>query len=458
MRKVKCDEGYPACRRCLSTGRTCDGYGIWGGGSSNKPTKLSAVIVNSAVIIRPMSDFRLFTRTRNEEGRYLQWFRERTGSKMSGSFFSEFWSGFVLQASMSEPAVLHRGRGKGNIDPLYSHCLRFVHRARAAQRPFRIGANPSSTGLKPPRSVRSIERKGHLLVGPSHQYIDDWIVQALSGLHIQLEPLKQVHRGSSLRLQIPFLECKSSTFPSLKEAWSWLHHLMGTVFQLNGEVREQLCQDSSLRAELLQRQRSLHENFTQWLNTYNTTIQTMKGRMPKDQVQIYGLLRLYHIMITIMAATCLYPDNEMVFDLHTDQFLEMITMLADLWRFLSICSASGSQPAQFYMSRSIGDMAWIAALYYTAIKCRVHRIRLHAIRLLETSFHREGLWDSQILSFVARKVMEIEQGNFYQLLGAVDDFQLHRPPGHEDILFPPLPESCRLPDVEPTEQIAKSVL
>lgn len=26
MRKVKCDEQRPSCQRCISTGRTCDGY------------------------------------------------------------------------------------------------------------------------------------------------------------------------------------------------------------------------------------------------------------------------------------------------------------------------------------------------------------------------------------------------------------------------------------------------
>ncbi|KAE8550509.1 hypothetical protein EYB25_006736 [Talaromyces marneffei] len=29
VRRVKCDETRPACGRCTSTGRTCDGYGIW---------------------------------------------------------------------------------------------------------------------------------------------------------------------------------------------------------------------------------------------------------------------------------------------------------------------------------------------------------------------------------------------------------------------------------------------
>ncbi|RHZ43093.1 uncharacterized protein CDV56_100510 [Aspergillus thermomutatus] len=490
IRKVKCDEGYPACRRCLSTGRTCDGYGIWGGGSSNRPRKPSTVTVNSALIPQPMSGFHLATSTSNEEGHYLQWFMERTGPKMSGSFFSEFWSGFVLQASMSEPAVLHailalssvHRQGILNDDGLntwdeermtvtrYSKAIHHLqtHFKAKDRTAFRIALTVCvlfialellrghfesarihlQQGLNLLEGSGLLKRTGHLLVGSSQEYVDDWIVQALSRLHIQLELLKQVHRGSFLRLQIPFLECQSVTFPSVKEAWSWLHHLMGTVFRLNGEVRERLCPEANPPAELLQRQRSIHENLAQWLNTYDTTIQVMQGRMPKDQIQIYGLLRTYHIMITIMAATCLYPGDEMVFDLHTDQFLEMITMLAHLWRFLSMYSAFGSRPAQFFMSRSIGDMGWIAPLYYTAIKCRVHRIRLHAIRLLEASFHREGFWDSRILAFVARKVMEMEEGDFYQLLDAADDFALHRPPGREDMLFPPLPESCRLSDVE----------
>src|SRR5206468_3020953 len=33
-RKVKCDEGRPACLRCVTTGRVCDGYGLWGGGGN----------------------------------------------------------------------------------------------------------------------------------------------------------------------------------------------------------------------------------------------------------------------------------------------------------------------------------------------------------------------------------------------------------------------------------------
>ncbi|GIJ99625.1 hypothetical protein Aspvir_003626 [Aspergillus viridinutans] len=429
IRKVKCDEGYPACRRCLSTGRTCDGYGIWGGGSSNRPTKPSAVAVNSALVIRPMSDFQLSARTNNEEGRYLQWFKERTGSKMSGSFFSEFWSGFVLQAGMSDPAVLHA-----------ILALSSVHRHGI------LNDDGLETGDEEKVTLSRYSKAINYLQ-PHFKAKDRTafrIALIVCILFIALELLRGRFESARIHLRQGLNLLEGSGLSKRKG-----HLLVGhKIFHLNGEVREKFYPEDSPPAELLKRQRSIHENLTQWLNTCNATIQAMNGRMRKDQAQIYGLLRTYHIMITIMAATCLYPGDEMVFDLHTDQFLEMITMLAHLWKFLSMYSAFGSRPARFFMSRSIGDLGWIAPLYYTTIKCRVHRIRLHAIRLLEASFHREGFWDSQILAFVARKVMEIEEGDLYQLLDSVDDFALHRPPGHDDMLFPPLPESCRLSDVE----------
>jgi hypothetical protein len=33
-RRIRCDETFPACYRCVSSGRICDGYGIWGGGGA----------------------------------------------------------------------------------------------------------------------------------------------------------------------------------------------------------------------------------------------------------------------------------------------------------------------------------------------------------------------------------------------------------------------------------------
>ncbi len=100
------------------------------------------------------------------------------------------------------------------------------------------------------------------------------------------------------------------------------------------------------------------------------------------------------------------------------------------------------------MSRSIADVGWIPPLYYTALKCRVHRVRLQAIRLLESASHREGIWDSKIAAAVARKVMEIEEDGFYRGMDTADDFSLSSLPGLQDLSLPSLPLSARLCEVK----------
>src|SRR4051812_17128273 len=110
-RKVKCDEGRPACYRCVSTGRTCDGYGIWGGGgttnSHHKPftppdtpldQKQTAQCTIVAGPLTPSPDAK----------DYFDWFKCRTALKLPGTFrASGFWTTLLFQASFSEPAVLH---------------------------------------------------------------------------------------------------------------------------------------------------------------------------------------------------------------------------------------------------------------------------------------------------------------------------------------------------------------
>jgi hypothetical protein len=98
------------------------------------------------------------------------------------------------------------------------------------------------------------------------------------------------------------------------------------------------------------------------------------------------------------------------------------------------------------MAASIVDQGWIQPLYYVASKCRVHRVRLHAVRLLERTFHREGIWDANIAARVARKLMEMEEQGFYEAMA--EDFTIDSLPTPEDLSLPSLPESQRIRDVE----------
>lgn len=119
IRRVKCDESRPCCKRCISTGRICDGYGIWGGGgngyrerstsNSNSSTGNSPCPVTTNVLVLknnvPTSLTVVVMST--HEQYCFKWFMDHTVKNFPGLIPSPFWQTLVCQASSSEPAVLH---------------------------------------------------------------------------------------------------------------------------------------------------------------------------------------------------------------------------------------------------------------------------------------------------------------------------------------------------------------
>ncbi|QGA20177.1 hypothetical protein EYB26_007878 [Talaromyces marneffei] len=128
VRRVKCDETRPACGRCTSTGRTCDGYGIWstsaGTGISHgfhqrqSPSSVVSTTPPRDTIeygwcMSPLLDgnckmFNLLDRRVDaDELVCLDFFRLRCLVKLPGFFDASFWEKTVPQVSSSAPAVFH---------------------------------------------------------------------------------------------------------------------------------------------------------------------------------------------------------------------------------------------------------------------------------------------------------------------------------------------------------------
>ncbi|KAI0466926.1 hypothetical protein F4859DRAFT_495741 [Xylaria cf. heliscus] len=93
IRRVKCDEALPACLRCTSTGRTCDGYAH----INNTPTEAVSILAG------PSFEMQVCPRSK----RSFAFFVQRTCSQLAGFFGSDFWERLVLQAAQHEPAIRH---------------------------------------------------------------------------------------------------------------------------------------------------------------------------------------------------------------------------------------------------------------------------------------------------------------------------------------------------------------
>ncbi|KAK1757880.1 fungal-specific transcription factor domain-containing protein [Echria macrotheca] len=108
IRRVKCDESRPTCQRCLGTGRVCDGYGIWGGGGGQVLTPRKEVPkMQISSCGGPPKLVAILPGMSPQEQAALDFFRHKTSPKMPGAFYSDFWEKLVLQAVVTEPAVLH---------------------------------------------------------------------------------------------------------------------------------------------------------------------------------------------------------------------------------------------------------------------------------------------------------------------------------------------------------------
>ncbi|PQE23789.1 NFX1-type zinc finger-containing 1 protein [Rutstroemia sp. NJR-2017a BBW] len=121
-RRIKCDEGRPACKRCIKTGFECDGYpptagdghgaapkreirsvvafGVSGSGSTG--AELSAVDA-SLKAIQPRPGL-IGT---EQETRYFHSFKDRTSRRLSGFYDSKIWRQIMLQSAEQEVPIRH---------------------------------------------------------------------------------------------------------------------------------------------------------------------------------------------------------------------------------------------------------------------------------------------------------------------------------------------------------------
>jgi hypothetical protein len=500
-RRIKCDEGRPACSRCTSTGRTCEGYGIWGGGrniGSISSDKKSLPWGTDVFAPRPPAPISVLAAT-TQEKEYFDWFKTRTLHRLSGSFISRFWKVLVIQASFQEPAVMHavlalsaihrRGvvtAAEGKTPSMMfvrsqdhfalAHYLQAIQHLRTHfdthdKASFRValmtcilfvtfdffrghfeaGQCHLKSGL---RILSDLPGTHNDFPGrkPSQSYVDDWILEAFSRLQFQVELFKLSYQGPCLTLSPGRSAHSGMTFQSVNECWYELQRLINNILQLDDHCHKLSDQLEVLEnfPTLFNQQRCLQNELEQWLYAFQPLkVMFNQGRMGYEEKKAYKILPVYHNMATIMAGVCLSPGDESAFDTYSTQFVVIVSQMTELWAVSQPAplheQSTGHQLGNFLnMAHCYADIGWIPALFYTAIKCRVHRVRLQAIRLLECSTHREGIWDSLVTACIARKAVQMEERDFYRGIDTRDSFPLSSCPTPWDLSLALVPSGYRI--------------
>lgn len=505
---MKCDEGRPVCTRCSSTGRVCDGYGVWGGGNNSYNTHSTFNVSHSDPIKQMMPPSAIRPKSQDEHG-YLEWFRCRTVVKLRGSCGSPFWDTLVIQASLEQPSIFHAaqalssahkrfcsGAGGGGTpsssetdapDKLEQFTLRqygeainhLLHRrvthndgAKETVRVtliacmlficleflrgrYKTGNNHLRSGMRLLGGLQRHPERGR----ESHCVtIDDWLIEAFTRMNLLAVQFGQGLRGcwepASPRLfNSRPLSTGIITFKSVAQARNSLDSLLGDIFHLTRRYHQNRLLKSSVdfvpAQGLLDGQQRIKSDLASWFNAYNAS--TVDFQLPLDAIPKLGyqLLILHFLMAKIMVDVCLRPDDEMAFDSSCHGFVSLIAQSVDFLEAVRVLHNSnhplvfGSGPKLFLFNADIG---WTPPLYYTALHCRIHRVRLRALHLLRALPSKEGIWDSRFAASVAEEVMRIEEGDFDEDLN--EELPFDRQPHDEHLSLSTLvPASRRVYDV-----------
>ncbi len=112
IRRVKCDETRPGCRRCRSSGHRCD--------FEEGHPSASIIFVNYAaqpLTIQP--PLAVQSGVDHLELRALGFFQEVTVSEIQGEFYTSIWHNYILPMAHSEPVLRHAIVALGSLHEHY---------------------------------------------------------------------------------------------------------------------------------------------------------------------------------------------------------------------------------------------------------------------------------------------------------------------------------------------------
>lgn len=390
-----------------------------------------------------------------DEQTYLHWFKLRIASSVAGWFGSRFWALTVLPALSTEPAILHAAvalsaahsscdfGGKRSPDvherfilQQYSKAIHhlqsaMLHNDRASITIVLItcqlftfleylrGRSKTAethlrSGLKLLRdmhSSRSVEHFGVTLVkaSPLARATEVAILESFATLHIQVDLFGRDMADMNILLQPMQVELPQPTFSNAQDARGCLDKILHGILLISQRLRT-VGRDTDDYARLVRGREGALSQLDAWHEIFAKTFPGFeKSLLVHGHVNLAdlpcSLLLNYHTMASIMCKGAL-PLPESTYAAFTADFVSILESSVILFNAYSSAQAL---PESLDRANTIVEFGWIPPLYYTAIKCRVSRIRRHAIRLLDRVSYKEGIWDSLLAASVARKVMELEE-------------------------------------------------
>ncbi|KAI0401664.1 hypothetical protein F4802DRAFT_579363 [Xylaria palmicola] len=412
-RKVKCDEGRPQCQRCRSSGRACGGY---------RTPPIGSFSWNDLLQVRPstLPD----SASSSTELRGLDFFRSVVAPALESPLTTSFWARRVSQLAIREPSTRHAVLA---ISSLYE---RFDPIARIS--PFSddgiVAIRHYNKALRQVATANNLDADTALLTSilfTCIEFLRGNTVAAIEhcrhGTHI-LRSTGQVSPETSAVLHhlsiFPFffgatltdfpplrnLENRPRDMLNLADAMEQLDCIMSNSVRLLrafDSCRLGATDGAGTLSSLTMLQAELCRGLDTWHAGFTALI---KGLRPSTEN--YSVIRLLeirwhvcHIWVNIAS-----EQDEMSCDRFQDQFARMVELAQEDIASRKLLRARG--PATFKFEMGLSPL-----LHFVVLKCRFLKIRLAALRLLETyDCARESCWDAALMYAIGRRFIEREHG------------------------------------------------
>lgn len=450
---MKCDEQKPACSRCLKSRRRCDGYATDG----RRPDHGALQVVHWHPDTLALHRITVDVAGNTEERRAFHFFREKSAVEFPGFFESSFWSQLVLQASHNESSIRHAVIALGslheNLPPKNSPKERTLTKSGRAPNPFALQQCNKAIGhLKKifcPGGRHSKElllmscaificfeslqgnvesALNHILGGlrifrdwqtrpnipslpsqssapQSHEYIDSELVQMFSRLNWQMLLFPDTHLFpiDFLKQDVrPAIGSIPDAFTTLKEAKTSLDNCMGCKLQtitsayFNGQGSEDGPSASRPHEALDQ------HLLPQWSAAFGAFVEKAGSSLGPKEIQGTMMIEIQYNCLKILLSAGM-PPRETAFDACGALFENIISLAASVIRSSGSCGDS-DRTSHFSFENGL-----VPPLYFTATRCRDPCIRRQALSLLSSTPRQEGIWNSEMSSKLAERLILIEE-------------------------------------------------
>ena len=425
IRRIKCDEGKPSCKRCISTGRKCDGY------------------TSLPLLPQPDAAAPSVSCSSWDERRMFFFFRTETASRVAGPFDQSFWTVDLLRATQVHPAIWHAsiavaamykrytipaditttGLRKG----LYEFALAQYNSSISGLVGVARADNPSPddkdvilatsvlysglcslrgdpkeaflhmrSGLRLFRQWKHWERKG--LRGRGVLPVDSLITLFNRFDSQALNLLDYKSRMKCEERDIP-REPSSAPFTSVTEAYFEFELTLNGLVDLRQRKDlvsppSQPCSDRENRLV-----------FRSALDAWKAKFSALYPLLKESEMEAALILRIRQIAFDI-ALSIDTSHWELAWDDFLPQYEQIITLSKQLLEEYhpAPTGEAGCCAPIFSFAASVCE-----PLYITASSCRDGLIRREAISLLKKWPRRECLWDSVLAASLAESIMLLEE-------------------------------------------------